>query len=176
MLANAHALVLNTSFQPLRVVSWQKAVQLLFQGKVEVLEQSDAIIHTVSISIRVPAVLRLLSYISLPYRIQSVRFSRVNVFVRDNYHCQYCGKKYPRSTLTLDHVIPVVQGGKKSWDNIVTCCKSCNQKKGGLTPEQARMRLVRKPRHPSWLHNPAIHLGISVFPDSWKVYLKIEKG
>src|SRR5690349_9135805 len=113
----SHALVLNASFEPLHVVSWQRAIQLLFQGKVEVIEESDREIRTVRLTIKVPAVLRLLTYVPLAKKKQIVRFSRINVFLRDNHVCQYCGQTFSKPQLTLDHVIPLVQGGQTSWEN-----------------------------------------------------------
>src|ERR1700747_66078 len=157
----SHALVLNASFEPLHVVTWQRAIQLLFQGKVEVVEESDLEVRTVRMTIRVPAVLRLLNYVPLTRRKQIVRFSRANIFLRDHHRCQYCNGKNVKNNLTLDHVIPIVQGGQKSWDNIVTACKPCNQRKGGRTPQQAGMQLVRRPRQPTWLPTASLTLGIT---------------
>ena len=171
-----HALVLNASFEPLHVVSWQRAIQLLFQGKVEVIEESDWEIRTVRLTIKVPAVLRLLTYVPLAKKKQIVRFSRMNVFLRDNHICQYCGKTFPKTQLTLDHVIPLVQGGQTSWENIVTACKPCNQRKGGRTPAQAGLRLIRRPRQPLWLPTASLQLGIAKTPERWKIYLKIDSG
>lgn len=168
----AHALVLNASFEPLNVVSWQRAIQLLFQGKVEVIEESHRQISTVKLTIRVPSILRLVKYVPLAQKKQIIRFSRQNVFIRDSYRCQYCGKKKQKTLLTLDHVIPVVLGGRKTWKNIVTCCKPCNQKKGGRTPEQAGMKLQRKPRVPEWLPRTSVRLGVTITPESWKIYLE----
>jgi 5-methylcytosine-specific restriction endonuclease McrA len=169
----AHALVLNASFEPLQIVTWQRAIQLLFLGKVEVIEESEEEVHTVRMTIRVPAVLRLLEYIPLKKRKQIVRFSRTNVFIRDRYRCQYCGTAFLKSHLTLDHVMPVVQGGGKNWDNIVTACKPCNQKKGGRTPQQAKMNLIRPPFRPNWLPATAIRMTVSKTPDRWKLYLSL---
>lgn len=168
-----HALVLNASFEPLQIVTWQRAIQLLFQGKVEVIEESDEEVRSVRLTIRVPAVLRLLEYIPLKKRKQIVRFSRTNVFIRDQHRCQYCGNRFQKSHLTLDHVMPVVQGGGKSWENIVTACKPCNQKKGGRTPNQAKMNLVRTPFRPNWLPATAIRMTISKTPDRWKLYMNL---
>ncbi|MBL7716059.1 MAG: HNH endonuclease [Bdellovibrionales bacterium] len=151
-------------------------MQLLFQGKVEVIEESDHEVHTVRLTIRVPAVLRLLSYVPLTRKKQIVRFSRANIFIRDRNACQYCGKVFPKSHLTLDHVVPIVQGGPKSWENIVTACKPCNQKKGGRTPTQAGMSLVRKPKQPRWLPATSFRMGVSITPERWKIYLKLERG
>lgn len=171
----AHALVLNATFEPLQIVTWQRAIQLLFQGKVEVIENSDQEIRSVRLTIRVPAVLRLLEYVPLKKKKQIVRFSRANVFVRDSQRCQYCGKCFQKTHLTLDHVVPVVQGGDKSWENIVTACKPCNQKKGGRTPNQAGMHLIRKPSRPSWLPTTTISMSISKTPERWKIYLKLNR-
>jgi 5-methylcytosine-specific restriction endonuclease McrA len=171
----SHALVLNASFEPLHIVTWQRAIQLLFQGKVEVVEESDQEVRTVRMTIRVPAVLRLLTYVPLTKKKQIVRFSRANVFLRDHGVCQYCGHQYAKNQLTLDHVIPIVQGGKKSWENIVTACKPCNQRKGGRTPNQAGMHLVRKAKRPNWLPSASIQFGIALTPERWKIYLKLDR-
>lgn len=171
-----HALILNASFEPIHVVTWQRAIQLLFQGKVEVIEESDQEIRTVRFTMKMPAVLRLLSYVPLKNRKHIVRFSRANIFVRDQNTCQYCGDRFAKSALTLDHVIPIVQGGKKSWENIVTACKPCNQRKGGNTPQQAGMHLVRKPRRPTWLPMTTVQFGVSMTPERWKIYLKLDRS
>jgi 5-methylcytosine-specific restriction endonuclease McrA len=167
----AQTLLLNASFEPLQVVSWQRALQLLFQGKVEVVEESEREVHTVRLTIRVPSVLRLLHFIPRVKKRRVIRFSRENVFIRDGFQCQYCGKSFAKSHLTLDHVTPIVQGGKKSWENIVTSCKPCNQRKGGRTPQQAQMHLVRKPKEPVWLPRTTLSLGVSLTPERWKIYL-----
>jgi 5-methylcytosine-specific restriction endonuclease McrA len=172
----SHALVLNASFEPLHVVTWQRALQLLFQGKVEVVEESDREVRTVRLTIKVPAVLRLLTYVPLTRKRGIVRFSRMNIFLRDQNVCQYCNRQFNRAQLTLDHVVPIVQGGKKSWQNIVTACKPCNQKKGGRTPTQASMRLVAKPQQPTWLPSANLTVGYTKAPERWSVYLKFDRG
>ncbi len=145
------SLLLNASFQPLQVIPWQKAIQLFYLGKVEIVEESDREIRTVSFRIKVPLVIRLVKLIPQRARREMVRFTRSNIFLRDNYQCQYCGTHPPTHSLTLDHVIPVVYGGPKTWDNIVTSCRQCNQNKGGRTPQQAKMKLMQKPKKPHWL-------------------------
>ncbi len=170
--------MLNASFEPLHIVTWQRAIQLLVQGKVEVVEESEHEVRTVRFTIKVPAVLRLLKYVPLKGKRAMVRFSRANIFLRDNHICQYCGKKFNRSHLTLDHVIPIVQGGGKNWENIVTACKICNQTKGGRTPLQAGVQLIRKPREPLWLPAASLQVGFTRTPEKWRVYLKLvsDKG
>jgi 5-methylcytosine-specific restriction endonuclease McrA len=171
----SHALVLNASFEPLHIVTWQRALQLLFQGKVEVVEDSDREVRTVRFTIKVPAVLRLLHYVHLDRKKEIVRFSRINIFLRDHHICQYCGESFPKNQLTLDHVIPIVQGGKKCWENIVTACKPCNQLKGGRTPQQAGIQTIRRPKQPRWLPTVNLQLGVTMTPERWKIYLKLEK-
>src|SRR5207248_1607704 len=98
-----------------------------------------------------------------------------NIFLRDQNTCQYCGDFFNKAQLTLDHVIPIVQGGRKCWENIVTACKPCNQKKGGRTPVQAGFQLIRKPRQPHWLPSASLQLGITKTPERWQIYLKLER-
>ncbi len=164
-------LILSASFEPFKVVGWQKAMQLLFQDKVEVLEEYNREIRTVRTSFKLPAVLRLRKYIPTHRKKNFIRFSRTNIFIRDQHACQYCGRKRTMHELTLDHVVPVVQGGAKSWDNIVTACITCNQRKGGRTPHEANMKLIAKPLAPAWLPSQNLHFDLNSAPDHWKVYL-----
>jgi len=149
-------------------------MQLLFQGKVEVVEESEREVRTVRVTLRVPAVLRLLEFVPLKRKKNIVRFSRANIFIRDKNRCQYCGEHYGKSHLTLDHVTPVVQGGAKSWENIVTACKPCNQRKGGRTPSQAGMRLIQRPSRPPWLPATSFQLSLGIAPERWRIYLKLD--
>ena len=119
-------LLLNSTYEPLRVVHWQKAIALLWQGKVEVLEVYDREIHGISLSIKLPAVMRLLKLVRLKDSHRAVKFSRINIFTRDGYTCQYCSRKFRTEELTFDHVIPIAKGGKKTWENITTACWRCN--------------------------------------------------
>lgn len=167
----APALLLNATYEPLKVIAWQKAIRLLCMGKVEVIEEYDQEIRSVSITFKLPAVLRLLHFIKVKPPARWVKFSRANIYARDDYRCQYCGHKYVSEDLTFDHVIPAALGGQKRWDNIVTCCVDCNRKKGGRTPAQARMRLVRKPERPGWLPQVTFKLTFRSTPDCWRDYL-----
>ncbi|MHC4622632.1 MAG: HNH endonuclease [Planctomycetota bacterium] len=125
-------------------------------------------VSTVNFHIAVPRIIRLLFYDRLPRN--EVKFNRRNIFARDRNRCQYCGKKYPTSELSLDHVVPRSMGGKSMWQNVVCACTSCNVKKGGRTPREARMKLVQKPIKPK--HNPLVHvhLGHQRYR-SWKQFL-----
>jgi 5-methylcytosine-specific restriction endonuclease McrA len=164
-------LVLNATYEPLRVVSWQKAITLLFQGKVEVIAVYDREIRGVTVRVKLPSVLRLLRHVRMKRAFADVPFSRANVYARDDHKCQYCGDRFPPSQLTFDHVIPVARGGRKDWENIVTCCVSCNRKKGGRTPHEAGMHLVRFPRRPESIPAIRITIGLRNAPDSWRDFL-----
>ena len=167
------ALLLNASYEPLKVVDWQKAITLWCQGKVEVIAVHDREIRTVKLSFKLPSVIRLLRFVRIKRRFDYVPFSRTNIYARDVHTCQYCNTVLPKEDLTFDHVVPVAQGGRKDWENIVTCCVGCNRKKGGRTPAEAGMKLVRHPRRPD--SAPALRMtirfGLNQTPDTWRDYL-----
>jgi 5-methylcytosine-specific restriction endonuclease McrA len=162
-------LLLNATYEPLRVISWKRAITLLTLDKVEVLETYDREVRSVTLAIRLPAVVRLIHLVR--FRKHTVRFSRENIYIRDKYQCQYCASSMNASDLTYDHVIPKSMGGKTAWENIVTCCLPCNKKKGGRTPGQARMSLIRKAKRPSWHPMLMITRRIGNTPESWRAYL-----
>ena len=118
-------------------------------GKVEIIEVYDREIRAVSFSFKLPSVIRLLRYIKIKRRFDYVPFSRANIYARDDHKCQYCGDQFPTNELTFDHVVPVAQGGRKDWENIVTCCVTCNRRKGGRTPAEAGMHLGECPSGPN---------------------------
>ena len=164
------ALLLNASYEPLKVVDWQKAITLLCQGKVEVIAEHDREIRSVTITFRLPSVIRLLRFVKIRRRFDYVPFSRANIYARDTHTCQYCRQVFEPADLTFDHVVPVAQGGRKDWENIVTCCISCNRRKGGRTPAEAGMRLLRHPKRPDSAP-VSIKIGIRNAPQSWRDYL-----
>jgi 5-methylcytosine-specific restriction endonuclease McrA len=164
-------LVLNASYEPLRVVPWRRAVTLLFQGRVEVIAVHDREIHGVTIRVKLPSVLRLLRHVRVRHPYSPVAFSRQNVFARDGHRCQYCGHRFQASALTFDHVIPAARGGHKGWDNIVTSCLNCNRQKGDQTPEEAGLQLIRRPRRPPPTAAVTLSLGIHRAPESWRDFL-----
>jgi 5-methylcytosine-specific restriction endonuclease McrA len=157
-------LLLNATFEPLKVVHWQKAVTLWCQGKVEIIAHHDREVRAVSFSFKLPSVIRLLRYVRIKQRFDYVPFSRANIYARDEYKC-------PTPELTFDHVVPVSQGGRKDWENIVTCCVQCNRRKGGRTPHEARMTLIRSPRRPNAAPAIRITIGLRQAPESWRDYL-----
>ena len=166
-------LVLNATYEPLKVVNWQKAITLWCQGKVEVIAVHDREIRAVSVSFKLPSVIRLLRFVKIKRRFDYVPFNRANIYARDKNTCQYCAESYPTAELTFDHVVPVTQGGRKDWENIVTCCVTCNRRKGGQTPAEAGMKLLRVPRRPE--SAPAVRIKLSVgvqqAPESWRDFL-----
>ena len=163
-------LLLNASYEPLKVVHWRKAITLWCQGKVEVIAVHDREIRSVTVSFKLPSVIRLLRFVKIKRRFDYVPFSRANIYRRDKNTCQYCADVFPTAELTFDHVVPVAQGGGKDWENIVTCCVTCNRKKGGRTPAEAGMALLRPPRRP----DPTvlrIEVVLNQAPESWRDFL-----
>lgn len=164
-------LLLDQSFQPVKTIPWQRAVTLLTLGKVEIVEEYDGfLIRSVKAVIKMPAVVRLLRAFKR-FR-KPVKFSRINIFARDNYTCQYCAKKHnDMGKLTFDHVTPRTRGGKTEWSNIATCCGPCNEKKRDRTPSEAGMKLLNVPVQPKWI--PAIELKLTgrSAPDEWHDYI-----
>ncbi len=164
-------LVLNATYEPLRIVSWQKAITLLFNGKVEVIAVHDREIRGVTVRVKLPSVLRLLRHVRMKRPYARIPFSRANVYARDDHCCQYCNRSFPPSRLTFDHVVPVARGGPKGWTNIVTCCIPCNRRKGDRTLEEAGMRLVRNPSRPPAHSALILRLGPRRAPASWRDFL-----
>ena len=161
-------LVLNTTMEPIAVVSWQTAVILWCKDRVEVISTHERPIKTPHGIVDRPSVIRLKKFVN-DRRLTTVPFTRTNIYSRDHYICQYCQQQLRFEDLTLDHVKPECQGGKKTWDNIVTACKPCNRRKGGRTPEQAGM-LLRvlpvKPEHQRFAFN------VRNTPEDWKPYVQ----
>lgn len=163
-------LLLNATFEPVKVIDWQKAITLLTLGKVEVLAEHDREIRAISFRVKLPSVLRLLRYVRI-HKSEHVAFTRANIYARDQYECQYCQQAFGTADLTYDHVIPVTQGGTKGWENIVTACVDCNRRKGGRTPEEAGMTLRRLPRRPTTVLTLKIAAGLRKAPASWMEFL-----
>ena len=187
MVLNSGVLVLNRSYLPIHVTSVRRAFSLLYQGIAKAVDEQyqtfdfdewsqlavarDAeAIGTPSGPVRVPRVVVLVAFDRLPKR--HVRFSRINLMARDNFQCQYCGRKPVRAELNLDHVVPRALGGRSTWENVVTSCVDCNRRKGGRTPRQARMKLLSQPARPRW--TPLMNLMLSsVRYKEWKPFLSV---
>ncbi len=191
---DSHVLVLNKHYAAVRIVSARRAMAMLFRGIAEILSVEDESWQTydfeswcelselraryerdrhewirgVRFDIAVPRILRLMWYDRMPKR--PVKFNRRNIFARDHNRCQYCGKKFPISELSLDHVMPRSRGGKADWENIVCCCVTCNVRKGGRTPDEAHMKLINQPVRPK--RSPVVTLRLtSEKYASWKQFL-----
>ena len=163
-------LLLTPWMAPHKIISWERAVVLLVLDKVDVLEEYDVEIRSLSWALRTPAVVRLKKTIG--GKKHAVRFSRINVYTRDGFRCQYCGEKKEMRDLNYDHVVPRVRGGKTVWENIVTSCYACNDRKGSRTPEEAGMTLRRKPFKPSSLPvTPVLPMRRVEMPEAWLPYV-----
>jgi len=162
-------LLLTQGYEPIKIISWQRAMTLLTLDKVDVVEEYDLEIRGTSMILNVPAVVRLRK--AFRRFAKPVKFSRVNIYARDEYRCQYCGRKCSIDELTYDHVVPRSRGGRTSWDNIVSCCYVCNAKKANRTPAEAKMVLRSTPVRPTWM--PAIQIRVSAksVPDAWRDYV-----
>jgi 5-methylcytosine-specific restriction endonuclease McrA len=143
-MVSSHVLVLNQNYEPLNVCNVRRAFVLLDLGKAEMLEEGDGQLHTATFAFPWPSVIRLVYMIRRPR--PQMRLTRREVFQRDHFTCMYCGEQ--GRELTLDHVIPRFQGGRHTWENLVSACKRCNHRKAGRTPQEARMRLLQEPFHP----------------------------
>ena len=167
-------LVLDQAYRPHRIVPWQEAVCSLFEGRVEVVEVYDYDLHSTSIVIKCPAVVRLIA--AVPGRKKGVRFSRINILTRDRFTCCYCGRgPLPPRQLNYDHVVPRSLGGTTTWENIVASCLPCNDRKGGRTPAQAGMRLLRVPARPAFLPITMLRASsVGPIPAAWRPYWTIE--
>lgn len=142
-------LVLNASYEPLSLVSMRRAVVLIMREKAEPVAATAQRLRSANMTMAVPLVIRLVRYVRLPQR--KVPPTRAAIMLRDAYSCQYCGATPSRGNLTVDHVLPRSRGGSHDWYNLVAACKTCNQKKGSCTPEEAMMKLVRRPFEPSYV-------------------------
>ena len=147
--------------------SWREASQ--FKAAMQDRDEHDDWIRSVNFEILVPRVIRLVKYDQFPKNV--IKFNRRNIFARDHNQCQYCGRKFPTAELSLDHVVPRSQGGVSTWDNIVCACVACNVRKGGRTPKQAHMSLIRKPEKPK--RSPILNLKLTHRKyQSWKTFLE----
>lgn len=162
-------LLLDLSGQPHAVLSWEDAICLVYQNKVFILEEYAETVSSPSVTYFVPAVIQLKKANLAPKR--NPRFSRLGVYSRDDFKCQYCGAVKPWRELNLDHVNPKKYGGGTTWTNVVACCYSCNTRKGCKTPEQAGMALMRKPARPNSLPLHAVFFDSLDPPEAWRPYL-----
>lgn len=164
-------LVLNASYEFLGTCDWKSAICAKVTGKAIVIEEYDRVVNSPSISMNVPAVIRLRKYVRVTYeRVMHVSYSRRNVHLRDNYVCQYCSDKLKNKKRGVDHVLPASRGGKTTFTNTVTCCTPCNSIKDNRTPKEAGMKLIRLPQRPRGFKE-IIRIKLGEVCDLWKKYL-----
>jgi 5-methylcytosine-specific restriction endonuclease McrA len=162
-------LVLDPAYRPCDVVPWTRAITLWCEGKVEIVEEYDREVRSTYVVMKVPAVVRLVSMFRRDKK--PVKFSRVNIYARDHYRCQYCGERKKLSELTYDHVTPRARGGRTEWTNIATACTTCNGRKACRTPEEAGMRLLKRPTQPTTAPAVMVRISRHSAPAAWREYL-----
>ena len=163
---SSKVLVLNQNYEPISICNAKKAILLMFLGKAELIETKNGrVIRSVSSVFPLPSIVRLDVFVRVPHK--KIILSRKNILRRDGHKCQYCGISH--STLTIDHVIPKSQGGEDTWENLVTACINCNNKKDDRSPEEANMKLLKKPIKPN--HITFIKHSMNKIDESWKPYL-----
>jgi 5-methylcytosine-specific restriction endonuclease McrA len=161
-------LVLNATFEPLHIVSVRRAIVLLLKEKAEVIEAAEAKIRSENLALDMPLVIRLVYYVRVPHRLL-IPLTRRTVLARDQYSCQYCGAQPTKGQLTLDHVLPRSRGGDNTWENVVTACIPCNQRKGGKTLREAGMTLLLRPGRPRYA--AVVLLGKMQGHEVWRKYI-----
>ena len=168
-MTESRVLVLNASFEPINICTVRRAIVLVLKGVARTEERNGHVFASPSFRIPVPSVIRLVEYIHIPFERKSL--SRKNILLRDHNTCQYCGHVFPPQDLTLDHVIPRARGGDSNWDNLAACCRRCNNRKGNRTPEEAGMRLLKKPQSFSPHVNRQIIRYLGRADENWRKYL-----
>ena len=163
-------LVLNASYEVINICDAKRAIKMLVKGIACTEREYEQKVHSAQNSFKIPSVIRLFSYVHIPHR--TVKFSRKNVLLRDKYTCQYCGKKFPSASLTLDHIEPTSRGGTTSCDNVVTACKKCNTQKANRTPMEAKMQTIRKEyKAPHIIHFLHMSKYSAAYHQEWQEFL-----
>jgi 5-methylcytosine-specific restriction endonuclease McrA len=160
--------------QPHSITPWYESVSAMLSKKVTVLEEYDEVVSSPSLTVNIPAVTVLKKMISRTKK--DVKFSRINVYTRDGFSCQYCGEKKPIRSLTYDHVHPFSKGGKTVWENIVTACGRCNSKKDNKLLEDSGMKLLKRPVKPKTLPLSSALVLPAKVPALWLPYLEGQEG
>lgn len=163
-------LLLNANYEPLNVCTMRRAMALLLLEKADVLHLRDCPLQTIRGGLDAPSVMKMRYNVRRP--MPELRLSRHSILARDNYTCQYCGVK--GRELTIDHVVPRWVGGGHSWDNLVACCRRCNLKKGDKTPQQAHMKLMKRPKRPHFIPYLSLPLYLRAQNrEEWRNYLPV---
>ena len=162
-------LVLNASYEPINICGARRALVLVLKGVASAEEETSHAVHSARAAMRLPSVIRLLEYRRIPHQTRAL--SRKNILMRDRYTCQYCSRTLASAELTLDHVVPRSRGGRSSWENLVACCYTCNNRKGDRTPEEAGIKLVRRPRPFTLYTSRQLMRLIGHRDEKWRKYL-----
>jgi 5-methylcytosine-specific restriction endonuclease McrA len=170
-------LLLNASYEPLGAVGLARAVRLVWKNAAEMVEQDgDRVLRSPRFTFAAPSVIRLVHYVDVRTRQGRATSKRASILIRDRFRCQYCGAKGNQFELTLDHIIPRSRGGRTEADNLCAACKSCNQRKGDRTPDEARMPLLANPAALRYgLERSAIYHIAESRPE-WRKYLFLEEA
>src|SRR5436190_1037341 len=168
-MTESRVLVLNASLEPINICTVRRAIVLVLKGVARTEERSHRIFRSAALRMPVPSVIRLVEYIHIPFERKSL--SRKNILLRDHNTCQYCGHIFPPQELTLDHITPRSRGGDSAWENLVACCRSCNNRKGDRTPEVAGMRLMKRPQAYNLHVNRQIIRYLGRADEAWRKYL-----
>jgi len=140
-------LLLNQNYEPLTILKVKRAIALVILGKVDTIENEDGkILHAISVTYRVPSVIRLKYFVRIKRK--EISLTKKNVIKRDNHQCQYCGRR--TGLMTADHIMPKSLGGEESWENLVCACHECNNRKGDHNLKQSGMHLLKQPKRPSY--------------------------
>lgn len=173
MSVSHNVLLLNQAEQPLTILSWKRAITLVFSCKADIVSYSDVWVDSINNSWNLPSIIRMESGEAFRNTIFKVpRCTKKRIHVRDSYTCGYCGKKCRNDQLTVDHINPQCRGGRLTWDNSITSCKKCNTKKGNKTIEESGMQLLFKPTTPSSIFD--LFLEEYEHKADWRKYLDIK--
>ena len=167
---DTRTLLLSSYYIPIRILHWQDAVKMVYEGTVRTVADYEETVSSPSVTWNMPAVVALKRSVRR-YVKGAVKFSRQNVYARDHYRCQYCGNHFDAERLTYDHVVPKSAGGHREWTNIVSACASCNSRKGRRTCDDAGMFPLRRPLEPSAMEILSPNIDIDTAPAEWLVFL-----
>jgi 5-methylcytosine-specific restriction endonuclease McrA len=162
-------LVLNNTYEAIHICSLRRAIVLVLKGIAVVEEFAGIFLNSAQQQFKAPTVIRLIRYVYIPRK--SVHLSRRNVLLRDKHVCQYCGKEFSSSELTMDHIVPRSAGGLTAWDNVVACCKRCNNRKGNRSLKDSGLKLIKKPGMPDRIIYLHIVRYIGKDMEKWRKYI-----
>jgi 5-methylcytosine-specific restriction endonuclease McrA len=163
-------LLLTPWYFPIKILRWEDAIKMLYESTVDVVAEYGETVSSPSITMQVPAVVRLRKLAHSTHR--ALRFSRSNVYLRDGYRCQYCSERKPASQLSYDHVVPRSAGGRTEWRNIVTACRPCNARKDSKTCDEAGIWPLNAPGQPKWLPMSGPLIRPEEAPEEWMVFIQ----